>query len=61
MAHKGNPILGDSLYGGNQKLEVPRQMLHAWKISIPHPQTGEMMSFEAPLPPDFTAIMDLIS
>lgn len=61
MAHKGNPVLGDSLYGGNQKLQAPRQMLHAWKISFPHPQTGKLVSFEAPLPPDFTAIMDSIT
>jgi 23S rRNA pseudouridine1911/1915/1917 synthase len=60
MAHKGHPVLGDALYGGSQKLKVSRQMLHAWKLSFPHPETGKMISFEAPLPDDFTAIMDLI-
>jgi 23S rRNA pseudouridine1911/1915/1917 synthase len=29
-------------------------MLHAWKLTFHHPKTGEQLSFEAPVPPDFT-------
>ena len=61
MAYKGHPVLGDTVYGDTRKLKVPRQMLHAWKISIPHPETGKKISFEAPLPDDFIAVMDSIT
>ncbi len=53
MAHCKIPVLGDDVYGGRQKLDVERQMLHAWKLKIPHPVTGHLMSFKAPLPEDF--------
>jgi 23S rRNA pseudouridine1911/1915/1917 synthase len=58
MAHCKTPILGDVVYGGKQPFEVPRQMLHAWKLSIPHPVSGEIVSFEAPIPPDFQSLLD---
>ncbi len=61
MAYKGYPVLGDTVYGGVQKLKVPRQMLHAWKLSFPHPETSRMISFEAPLPDDFIGFMDSIT
>ena len=49
----GHPVLGDKLYGGKRSGNFPRQMLHAWKLSFRHPQSGEEMTFEAPVPPDF--------
>jgi 23S rRNA pseudouridine1911/1915/1917 synthase len=33
-------------------LRLPRHALHAWKLVLPHPGTGEALSFEAPLPAD---------
>jgi 23S rRNA pseudouridine1911/1915/1917 synthase len=33
-------------------LRLPRQALHAWRLSVPHPRTGERMDLEAPLPAD---------
>jgi len=57
MAHCKLPVLGDKVYGGHQKLEVERQMLHAWKLKVPHPVNGHMMSFKAPLPPDFEDLL----
>ena len=54
MSHIGHPLAGDEMYGGARKLPAPRQMLHAWKLSLPHPETGKMLSLEAPLPDDFT-------
>ncbi|MEA4862342.1 MAG: RluA family pseudouridine synthase [Victivallaceae bacterium] len=56
LAHSGTPILGDHLYGGSRILHVERQMLHAWKIKLPHPVTGQIMEFTAPPPDDFRAI-----
>ena len=32
-------------------------MLHARRISFPHPVTGERMTVEAPIPDDFLAII----
>jgi 23S rRNA pseudouridine1911/1915/1917 synthase len=32
------------------RLPFPRQALHAWKLALPHPLTGEQVCFEAPLP-----------
>lgn len=57
MASLGHPVAGDAVYGGAKKLPAPRQMLHAWKLSIPHPKTGETMSFEAPFPEDFAQML----
>ena len=57
MSHIGHPLAGDAMYGGSRKLPAPRQMLHAWKLTLPHPETGRMLSLEAPLPDDFTAYL----
>ena len=43
----GHPVLGDRLYGGPRG---PRLLLHAWRLSIAHPATGERLTFEAPPP-----------
>ena len=29
-------------------LRLPRQALHAWRLSLPHPETGERLDLEAP-------------
>ncbi len=60
LAYKHLPILGDRVYGGKQAVEAPRQMLHAWKISFPHPKSGEMMEFESPFPDDFIDMENMI-
>lgn len=57
MSHIGHPLAGDAMYGGARKLPAPRQMLHSWKLTLPHPKTGKMLSLEAPLPEDFTACL----
>ena len=36
-----------------------RQMLHAFKLDLEHPVTGERMAFEAPLPRDMLHILKL--
>ena len=33
-----------------ERLTFPRQALHAWRLRIPHPETGEELQLEAPLP-----------
>ena len=56
----GIPVLGDQIYGGSRTniSGADRQMLHAWRISLPHPVTGERISFEAPIPEDMAALID---
>ncbi len=52
LAHIGHPALGDRQYGAPAPHLLPRQALHAWRLSFLHPSGGEPMRFEAPLPPD---------
>ncbi|MGA8893277.1 MAG: RluA family pseudouridine synthase [Anaeromyxobacteraceae bacterium] len=39
-------------------LRLPRQALHAWRLSLPHPETGARVDLEAPLAPDLRAFWD---
>lgn len=52
LAQSGLPILGDELYGGRP---AERIFLHAQSLALPHPESGQIMRFEAPLPPEFAA------
>ena len=53
LAAFGHPVAGDPDYGGRRASELSRPMLHAWRLRLQHPRTGEQMSFEAPAPADF--------
>ena len=53
LAASGWPILGDRVYGGAHET-IGRQALHAWRIRLPHPTTGEPITIVAPLPADMT-------
>jgi 23S rRNA pseudouridine1911/1915/1917 synthase len=37
---------------------MPRQALHARSLGFEHPETGEQMYFESPIPEDFKAVLD---
>lgn len=51
LAHVGFPILGDRIYGGpNAAGAAPRLLLHAWQLKFPHPNTGQWINLQAPLP-----------
>lgn len=55
------PILGDKVYGvlkQNEKYHAKRHMLHAYKLSLPHPIHKTSMEFIAPIPEDFKKILD---
>ena len=58
MASIGVPVLGDDLYGGVRGVEypVPRQMLHAWRLRLPHPEDGRMLDLESPIPADIREV-----
>lgn len=55
LAHRGHPLLGDTLYGGRALLGVMRQALHATRLGLVHPDTGQALLFEAPVPVDLRA------
>jgi 23S rRNA pseudouridine1911/1915/1917 synthase len=59
MAFIKHPVLGDSVYGGDSKI-AGRQMLHAFRLSIRHPKTGNEMAFFAGPPKDFTECLSLV-
>lgn len=52
MSHIGHPLLGDWLYGTEDKELFPRQALHSSYLKIIHPVTGEEMEFIPPLAED---------
>jgi 23S rRNA pseudouridine955/2504/2580 synthase len=66
LAHLGYPVAGDDKYGdfalnrqlGKQGLK--RMFLHACKTVIAHPQTGETLVLEAPLPPELGNFLDTL-
>lgn len=56
---EGMPVVGDPVYGRRpDDLGVGRQFLHAARLSFPHPQTGEPIEAESPLPPDLAAALE---
>ena len=52
MAWLGHALVGDSLYGGRMKWGMERQALHAVRLSLRHPLTGEMLTFHSTPPLD---------
>lgn len=57
----GHPILGDKTYGlKKEEYSLVGQLLHAGEIGFIHPETGEMVSFSAPLPEDFSDTLEKI-
>ncbi len=59
--HLGHPVAGDPVYGfKKQKLKADGQLLHAWRLELTHPSTGERMTFTAPLPPAFAEILETL-
>lgn len=58
LAAIGHPIAGDAKYGGLQALAgapVARLMLHAWRLTVPHP-SGGVLDLAAPPPTDVAAL-----
>jgi 23S rRNA pseudouridine1911/1915/1917 synthase len=58
MAETGHPVCGERVYSAPRHLKVtddsaaPRVMLHAAELGFVHPETGELIRFESPLPAD---------
>ncbi len=76
LKHIGHPIVADKMYGGRAVLKrsdispdiaesddaflIHRQALHAHRLQFEHPETGQPLSFEAPLPEDFQNTLDAL-
>ena len=64
LASLGHPIAGDDKYGdfeqnkALQKLGLKRMFLHAWRLQFKHPQTGQLATLQAPLPPELQQFID---
>lgn len=69
LASRGWPIVGDVAYGAPHWSKIvdasladalrafPRQALHAHRAAFKHPATGERLTLEAPVPPDFDELL----
>jgi 23S rRNA pseudouridine1911/1915/1917 synthase len=51
LASRGWPVVGDALYGARDP-RIARQALHAWRVTLPHPTSRELLTIVAPLPDD---------
>jgi 23S rRNA pseudouridine1911/1915/1917 synthase len=73
MAHVKHPLVGDPAYGGRLRLPkgttdelrealaaFNRQALHAQRLTLNHPETGETLSWEAPLPDDMIQLISAL-
>jgi len=64
LAHAGHPVLGDDKYGDPElnralaKQGIKRLLLHARKLALSHPSTGERLRLEAALPPPMAAFAE---
>jgi len=63
LASIGHPLVGDPVYrGGRGAAEGPlsrfgRQALHATRLALVHPRTGERLEWESPAPADLSALL----
>jgi 23S rRNA pseudouridine1911/1915/1917 synthase len=73
MAYIRCPLVGDPLYAGRQKLprgvsprlreavsSFRRQALHAARLELTHPASGERLSWQAEMPDDFSRLLDVL-
>ena len=67
MSHLGHALLGDEVYSSTkipfEKQHAPLfdgQILHAKRLSLTHPHTGERMNFECELPDNFKKLLEIL-
>lgn len=74
LSWKHMPIVGDRVYGGRPRVpsnmdekvrerlqRMTRQSLHATQLTIVHPETGETISWHAPMPKSMQKTVDLLA
>lgn len=73
MAYRHYPLVGDPVYGGRLRLPpgssavleqtlrgFRRQALHAARLGLLHPLTGEEMEWQAPIPDDMVQLIEVL-
>ena len=61
MKYIGHPVVGDEKYGKPCRyMDTQGQVLHACRLTLVHPRTGEEMVFEAPLPAYFEELLAIL-
>lgn len=67
MAHIRHPIVGDIVHGEGrhnrlyrERFGIHRLLLHAWRVELPHPRTGEQLRIEAPLPEELRSLFSML-
>ena len=67
MSYTGHALLGDEVYQKNKTQFEKRhpslfegQALHALRLTLTHPKTGERMTFESRLPEEFEKALELL-
>jgi 23S rRNA pseudouridine1911/1915/1917 synthase len=64
LAEIGHPVCGERVYSAPRHMKVedtsqaPRVMLHAAELGFVHPETGDDLRFESPLPADMRRQLD---
>ncbi|WNB75832.1 23S rRNA pseudouridine(1911/1915/1917) synthase RluD [Methylomonas koyamae] len=74
MAHINYPLVGDPVYGGRFQMPADcspaladalrnfkRQALHAAKLGLEHPETGDYCEWEQALPDDMAKLIELLA
>lgn len=58
----GNPLVGDPEYSRGKAMGVnlPGQALHAWKLTLNHPISGEKIEAIAPIPDAFQTLLEVL-
>ncbi|MFB2771800.1 RluA family pseudouridine synthase [Pelatocladus sp. BLCC-F211] len=61
-AHMGHPIVGDPVYSSGRSVGVnlPGQALHAWRLRLQHPASGEWIEATAPIPQTLTTLLEVL-
>ncbi len=58
MQSLGFPLVGDTLYGKPHLASIfPRQALHAFRLALIHPESGQEIGWEARVPEDFAELL----
>ena len=75
LAHEGFPVIADKLYSGtsqvttkqlnpesdDDRVVLKRQALHARRITLAHPKSGEQLAISAELPKDLQTVVDILN
>jgi 23S rRNA pseudouridine1911/1915/1917 synthase len=73
MAYLRHPLVGDVVYGGRWQAPkgvvssclavlrcFPRQALHATRLALTHPDSGQRLEWQAPLPEDMAGLLSVL-